>query len=233
MRRIVTLVLVAAALAATAAVAFASQSAKAVSASIVAAARTQHSVHWSATEVIGAVALKTGTDAAKNEGVQQVTFVVGPKKAHVRIIVKGGVAYIRGDALGLRLNLPLTKAQSKKYAGKWISIPKLDPAYKSIAEGDTMASVIQGLAPKGKLSVVSGKLHKTRVIGVRGVSGSGSKRKVEVILAPKKGKRLPLEQDTLVASRNAIGHTTFSKWNETVKVTAPSRSTPIAAVRAG
>jgi hypothetical protein len=232
MRRIATLVLVTAALAATAAVALAAQSPKALSGSIVAAARAQRSVHWTATEVIGSVALTTGTDAGKTKGVQHVTFAIGKQRAHVKIIVAGGVAYVRGDALGLQLNLSLTTAQAKKYAGAWISIPKLDPAYAPTAAGDTMDTVVSQLAPHGRLSLISGKLHGIRVIGVRGVSGSGTKKTAEVLITRAHGKRLPLEQDIVSPGKHAIGHTAFSKWNETVQVTAPASSTPIAAVRA-
>jgi hypothetical protein len=233
MRRIVILVFIAAALAATAAVALASQSPKALRASIVAAARAQRSVHWSATELIGGVALTTGTDAGKTEGVQHVTFIVGKEKAHSQIVVTGGVAYLRGDALGLRLNLSLTKTQAAKYANKWISIPKSDPAYAATAGGDTMSSVVDELAPHGKLNLVSAKLHGVRVIGVRGVSGSGKKQMAEVLLTRAHGKRLPLAEDILEPSKHVLGHTTFSKWNEPVSVTAPASSTSIAAVRAG
>ena len=232
MRRIVTLVLVAAVLVATAAVALATQSPKTLSASIVAAARAQRSVHWSSTEVIGVVALTTGTDATTTGGVQQVNFHVGTKRAHVRLIVKGGVAYVRGDALGLQLNLSLTKAQATTYAGRWISIPRGDKAYASTAAGDTMGSVADELAPHGQLSLVSTKLHGVRVIGVRGVAGTGKKKKEEVLVTHAHGKRLPLEEDVVAPGENFISHTTFGKWNETVTVTAPASSTPIATVRA-
>jgi hypothetical protein len=233
MRRIATLMIVTAAVAATAAVALAAQSPKTLRASIVAAARAQRSVHWSATEIIGAVAVTTGTDATKTGGVQHVTLAIGKERAHVRIVVTGGVAYVRGDALGLQLNLGLTAAQAKKYAGRWISIPKLDPSYAPTAAGDTMDSVVRELAPHGRLSLISGKLHGVRVIGVRGISGTGKKKMAEVLITSAHGQRLPLEEDTLAPGKHAIGHTEFSKWNETVKVTAPASSTPIGAVRAG
>ncbi len=231
MRRITTLALVMAVLVATAAVALAAQSPKALSASIVAAARAERSVHWSATEVIGAVAVTTGTDAARTGGVQHVTLAVGKQRGHIRIIVTGGVAYVRGDALGLQLNLGLTAAQAKKYAGGWISVPKHDPSYAPTADGDTMASVVHDLAPQGRLSLVSVKLHGVRLVGVQGISGTGKKKVAEVVFTHAHGQRLPLEEDTLAPAKHFIGHMAFSKWNETVKVTAPASSTPIATVR--
>lgn len=232
MRRIAIVVLVSAGLATTAAVALASTSPKALRASIVAAVRAQRSVHWSATEVIGPVAITTGTDAARTGGVQHVTLAVGTLRAHARIIVTGGVAYVRGDALGLQMNLGVTAAQGKKYAGRWISIPKFDSSYTETAAGDTMGSIVHELAVRGRLSLLHGKLRGMRVIGVRGISGSGTKQTVEVVFTRAHGKRLPIEEDTLAPGKHAIGHTAFSKWNETVKVQAPASSTPIAAVRA-
>src|SRR4051794_24443418 len=112
MRRIVILALVMTALVASAAAALASPSPKALRASIVSAARSQRSVHWAAAEVIGGVAYATGTDATRTGGVQTVRFAVGNKQGHARIVVKGGVAYVRGDALGLVLSLDLTKSQA-------------------------------------------------------------------------------------------------------------------------
>jgi len=232
MRRIATLALVTAALAASAVVAYAAQSPKALQASIVAAVRAQRSVHWSATEVIGGLALKTGTDAARTGGVQHVTFAVGNQEGHIRIVAAGGVAYVQGDALGLRLNLNLTQPQATKYAGQWISIPKSDKASKSTVDGDTMATVAHDLVPHGRLSLVSGKLHGARVIGVRGISGKGKKKVAEAVLVHAHGKPLPIEEDIFAPGKSALGHTTFSKWNEAVKVTAPASSTPIATVRA-
>jgi hypothetical protein len=237
-RRIATLAFVAAAVVASAAVALASPSPKAVRASILAAARTERSVHWSAKEIVGQVAIKTATDAARSGGVQTVTLGVVQKNGHermghVHIVVTGGVAYIRADALGLQMSLDLASAQAKKYAGRWISIPKVDPAYKPTAEGDTMNSVVHDLAPHGRLTLISAKSHGVRVIGVRGVSGSGAKKMAKVVIAHTKGKRLPLEEDILVPGKSALDHMLFSKWNETVKVTAPAKSTPISAVRAG
>src|SRR5436853_5390489 len=116
MRRITIVVLVAAALVTTAAVALGAQSPKTLRASIVAAARAQRSVHWSSTEIIGPVAFTSGTDATRTGGVQHVTFAIGSQRAHARIVVTGGVAYVRGDALGLQMNLGVTAAQGKKYA---------------------------------------------------------------------------------------------------------------------
>jgi len=95
-----------------------------------------------------------------------------------------------------------------------------------------MGSIVHELAVRGRLFLISGKLHGIRVVGVRGVSGSGTKKMVEVLFARAHGKRLPLEEDTVAPGKHAIGHTAFSKWNEPVTVKAPASSTPIAAVRA-
>ena len=75
------------------------------------------------------------------------------------------------------------------------------------------------------------RVHGVRVIGVRGISGSGKKKTGTVLVTRAKGKPLPLEVDTVVPGKNLIDRTTLGKWNEHVTVTAPSSSTPIATVR--
>lgn len=231
MRRFLGLLLVATAAVASATIALAGQSPKAVRASILAAARAQTSVHWSSADIYGGLAFTTAADVTKTAGKQRVTFQVGKKSAHIQIVVTGGTAYVRGDALGLELNLGLKQAQATTYAGKWIAIPKSDKAYAPTASGDTLDSLVQAMSPRGRLSVVSATVHGVRVIGVRGVSGTGKKKMATVLVAHAKGKPLPLEVDTVVPGKNLIDRTTLRKWNEHVTVTAPSTSTPIATVR--
>ena len=173
----------------------------------------------------------TGADVTRTAGKQHVTFQVGKKKSHVQIVVTGQIAYVEGDVTGLELNLGLKSAQATKYAGRWISIPKGDKLYAPIAQADTLGSLIQVITPHGRLTSASAKLHGVRVIGVRGVAGTGKKKTVQILVAHASGKPLPLEEDELAPGQNYIGHTTLSKWNEPVDVSAPTSSTPIAAVR--
>jgi hypothetical protein len=230
-RRLASIVLVVAAAAGAATVAYAAQSPNALRASILAAARAQHSVHWSAKDVVGNVLVTSGADVTADAGIQRVHFQLGTQKSRVEIVVINDTAYVQGDATGLELNLGLTKAQATQYAGQWISIPKGDKLYATTSEGDTVGSLVDAITPHGRLSSIATKVHGARVIGVRGISGTGKKKTAEVLVTRATGKRLPIESDSFTPGTGYADHTTFSKWNEPVHVQAPASSTPIATVR--
>jgi hypothetical protein len=231
MRRMGVLTIVVAVLAGGTAVALAAQSPRALRDSILAAARGEHSVHWEGDDIIGGARLSTGADVNASEGVQQLTLYLGKTKAHVTIRVIDRTAYVKGDALGLRLNLNLTSAQASKYAGQWISIPKTDKLYAGTAQADTLGSLISSIAPHGRLKAFSAKVRGLRVIGVRSVHGKGKKKTLQILGARARGRRLPIEEDEVTPGMNTISHTALSRWNEPVHVTAPAQAVPIATVR--
>jgi hypothetical protein len=224
------LALVVAAAAVGTAMAVAAQSPRALRNSIAAAARSQHSVHWQGTDVVGGARVSTGADVAATMGSQHVTFYLGKTRAHVLIRVLDHTAYVNGDALGLRLNLGLTSAQASKYAGQWISIPKTAKLYAGTAEADTLGSLITSIVPRGRVKAFSAKLHGSRVVGVRSVHGKGKKKTLQVLDARTHGKRLPVEEDEVTPGMNVISRTVLSRWNEPVQVQAPANSVPISAV---
>jgi hypothetical protein len=217
----------------TAAVAYAAQSPRALRASILRVAKAQHSVHYATHEVDGNALLKISADVAAADGRQHVSFKVGKVTGQVTILVLDDTAYVQGDTTGLELLLGLTKSQASKYASQWISIPKGDKDYGRIAAAVTLGSFLQEITPHGHLAAFKAKLHGTRVIGVRGTSGTGKKKRLQVLAARARGKPLPLEEDEFAPGREYISHTAITKWNESVQVQAPSSSTPISTVRGG
>ena len=172
-------------------------------------------------------------DVATADGRQHVSFKVGQETGQVTILVLDDMAYVEGDTNGLELLLGLTKSQASKYAGQWISIPKADKDYNRVAAAVTLGSFVQEITPHGHLAAFKGKLHGTRVIGVRGTSGTGKKKSLQVLAARAQGKPLPLEEDEFAPGRQYISRTAMTKWNESVQVQAPSSSTPISTVRGG
>lgn len=233
MGRVGVLMLVVATAAVAAVAADAAQSPKALRASILAAAKAQHSVHYKTGEVVGNAVLTITADVAATEGTQHVNFKAGKQTGHITILVLDQTAYVEGDTNGLELLQGLTTSQATKYNGQWISIPKGDKSYNRTADAVTLGSFLHEITPRGRLSVSRAKLHGVRVIGVRAISGTGKKKKVQVLVARAHGKPLPLEEDELAPGRGYISHTPLSKWNESVQVQAPASSTPIATVRAG
>ena len=222
-----------AAAAVTAAAAYAAQSPKALRASILRVAKAQHSVHYAVHEVDGNAVLTIAADVAAADGRQHVSFKAGKQTGQITILVLDETAYVEGDTKGLELLQGLTTSQASKYAGQWISIPKGDKSYNRTAAAVTFASFLQEITPHGHLAAFKGKLHGTRVIGVRATSGTGKKKKLQVLVARARGKPLPLEEDEFAPGREYVSHTAMTKWNESVQVQAPSSSTPISTVRGG
>jgi hypothetical protein len=229
-RRIGFLVLLAAAATAVG-VAQAAQSPKALRATILAAARAQHSVHYRTDQIIGNARLTLIADVEATDGTQQVSLKVGKKTAHLTIVVSDQTAYVQGDVRGLEALQGLTKAQASAYAGQWISIPKGDKDYGETAADVTLGSLIQLSTPRGHLAVRSRKFHGQRVVAVIGITGKGKKKELRALVARPRGNRLPLEEDEIAPGQEYIAHTAFGRWNESVQVQVPASSVPISTVR--
>lgn len=230
MRRVGVIALAIALGSGAAAAAYAAQSPKAVRASILEAATAQHSVHYVTREVVGNALLTLTGDVESADGIQDVGIKVGKQTAHLTIRVLDQTAYLQGDALGLQIQ-GLTKTQASKYAGQWISIPEGDKLYIGTAEDVTLGSALRVITPRGRLTATSRRYHGIRVVAVRGISGTGTKKELQVLAARAKGERLPLEEDEIAPGRSYIAHTVLSSWNEPVTVQAPGSSVPIATVR--
>ena len=231
MSRIVTLVLVTAVAVATAAVALAATSPKAFRASVVRAALAQKSVRWVEHDQAGNVVVASSADVNGNSGSQWLTVQLGKQSGTIHIIFINGIAYVQGQALGLEVNLGLTSAQATHYAGKWIAVTKGDKAYASTADGLTLASIVHDVTPRGPLELVKKTLHGKRVFALEAVGGPEQAPVFRVLVAPGRGKWLPIEASSINPARALSTHTEFGKWNEPVNVHAPSSSTPIATVR--
>ena len=230
MSRIGVLALVAATAAIVTAVALAAQSPRAVRTSILDAAKAQQSVHYVAVQIAGKSLLTLTGDVAAADGRQQVSFKAGKETGHMTILVADQTAYAQGDSNGLQLLLGLTQAQASTYAGQWISIPKGDKHYNSVAASVTLGSFLQSITPQGRLATLKTKVGGRRVIAVRAISGTGKKKKLQILDAPASGKRLPLEEEDIWPARQYLSTTKMSKWNESVQVTAPANAVPITTV---
>jgi hypothetical protein len=231
MKRIVAVVAVFAISGGAIAVAYASQSPRALRTAILHAARAQQSVHWVQKSRYPHSVVTIVSDVAATEGSQQVTMKAGKTAARLKVELVDQTAYVKGNVDGLVLLQGLTQSQAQAYVNQWISIPKGDEAYAGAVYGLTLPSIVGSLSPHGHLSIVSAKRHGKAVVGVRGILGKGKKKEDDVLYAPARGKKLPLEQDQSDAGYGFSARTVLSNWNEAVSVTAPASSTPIATVR--
>jgi hypothetical protein len=200
-------------------------------ASIEAAARTQHSVHYVTSGDYGPAVITFVGDAGISNGSQHITFKKGGKTGHVNVLVLANTAYVRGDAFTLHNFMGFKPGAAATYSGRWIQIPHSAAAYGPIAAGVTLASTLDELTVAGKLSTVADRtLDGQHVFGIRGVRTVSGSTVVETLYARTSGSPLPVEE---IASRGTMHYkATFGNWNRPVHVTAPKGAVPIAIVLA-
>ncbi len=146
-------------------------------ASILAAARTQVSVHYTSDTNFGAGQLSFVGDAGLVDGSQVITFRKSGKTGHVTVIVSGETAYIRGDAFTLANYIGFKAAAASDYAGRWVRFPHTDAGYPTLAAGVTLPSVVGEIGVAGQLSSVpTTKIAAQLVFGIKGVDSPASGR---------------------------------------------------------
>jgi hypothetical protein len=228
--RVGALVLVGAAAAVTAAVAFAAQSPKQLRAAMLRAASMHHSVHYVSTSSVPGRAIRMVSDVGRARGIQRITVTSHGRSGPATVLVVGRTAYIRGDAFTLHNYFPLTRAQAGSYAGKWISIPSTSGAYSIVAADATFASFLADLLPSKNLAVVRATIAGRKSVGVRGTVRQTGLTLVEIVYAPAAGAPLPSEEKAFPARHTGTSLTRMSRWNEPVHVTAPADAVPISTV---
>jgi hypothetical protein len=209
----------------------------AVDASIVAAALKQKSVHW--TEVDAGCPIRRSSDVEAHSGTEHVTFYcsASPRpKGEAQIVLVDHVVYVRGDPGGLGYTLHLTYAKARKYAARWISIPKGSGPYSRMADGLTLASIVHNDDPArlGMLTVERKQSRETELLGVVGSNSVCTPPDphcgpTATLTARANGDRLPVTF-TSSGCAGCVFTDTFSKWNEPVRIQVPARSMPVATV---
>jgi hypothetical protein len=250
MRRIATLALVLAAYAPLSACGSSSSvrpaSPKDVRASIIAAALAQKSVHWTWDSGSKAGDERITADVTAHGGRQRLSSWPH-SKAEIRLV--NDIAYVRGNSAGLREWLGLDMAQSTRYAGQWISIPRGDKLYARTADEVTLPSIVHDFVPSagrlGKLIVSYGPTGADGPTGLQGPTGAGVGSRESAPTRPAilqagptgtslslrtSGEPLPITYSVVCVACWDNG--TFSRWNEPVHVQAPAHSVPMASVRA-
>ena len=192
------------------------------------AAQSQHSVHWVQSSSAPGHKIQIVADVGEKEGMQQITITDHGQTGHVSTLVSGDAAYMRGDALGMRLYYGFSKANATKYAGKWISVPSSNPGYPTVSTFLTFPSFISHLfLPVTNPSLVP----RGSLIGVRGtVHGQAGVTVTATVFAPAHGKPLPVKQTAASSSHLGAGMVTMSDWNEPVHVSAPANAVPITSI---
>jgi len=197
-----------------------------VDASIIAAALAQNSVHW--TEFQNLCHVRWTADVTADSGAQRVTIGFCGAKGNVEMRLVDDVVYVRGNPTGLESEstIYLTEAQARRYAGRWIAIPKGSQLYGVAADGLTLASIVHDVDARDYNLKIVRTPHATRVLGFDDGNPPGPS---VTLSAQASGDPLPVAM-TGTGCVECVYTGGFSKWNEPVHVHAPARSTPIATV---
>ena len=98
-------------------------------ASILAAGRAQHSVHYVSSARLAATHVLQVADVGATEGIQRITFTKGGRNGQVTVVVSNRRVYFRGDAFVLVNYMGFKPTASASYAHKWVLIPAGDRDY--------------------------------------------------------------------------------------------------------
>jgi hypothetical protein len=187
-------------------------------------------VHFSSVAKQNGAELDVSGDAGKTSGAQ--TLVVKSKKPTERMmaLVVGSTGYVKGNESALANVIGLTKAESTKYANRWLSFPTSNQGLGELVGGLLASQVAQELEiggpyTYGKSTTVGGQ-KATAIIGAVANESGG---KVPVVLyVPSSGTPLPIEEVTNAGKSggsSAIhGVVTFSNWGENKTQTAPKNA---------
>jgi hypothetical protein len=192
--------------------------------SALANARAQRSVHYVHTGSSGTVAVRMVCDAARDHGIQRITFQRAGKTGHATVLVVADSAYIRADQFALINYFGFSASAAKQDAGRWLRVPSGSPRYAAVAEAVRLNSLLRELAlPKPVRRLSESTVEGQRVIGLRNTSVSSGQRVTRTLYVRGSGLRLPVAEST--EGGGSQSGVVLNHWNEPVRVSAPRGAT--------
>jgi hypothetical protein len=189
-------------------------------------------VHFSSVAKQNGAELDVTGDAGTTSGAQTLTVTNKKVTEHMVAKVVGSTGYVKGNESALANVIGLTKAESKKYANRWLSFPTSNQGLGELVGGLLSSQVakeleIGGPYTYGKAATVTGQ----KATAIKGAVADQSGAKIPVVLyVPKSGKPLPIQEVTNAGASGSSaihGVVTFSKWGENKSQTAPSGAYPL------
>lgn len=197
-----------------------------------AAAEAAGSVHYvQAGRTARETAMSVG-DASSSVGHEVMTLSDG---AQATVLLTGDVAYVHANLAALTGYFLLPDTTASRMTGRWISVRSSTAGYKRLWDGVsfemTTGSFLDAVTPVGPLTktpttTVDGRL----VVGVRGKVPTwtgAAPGTTETLYVAATGRPLPVSCQEIYRSSQVT--TAFSRWGETVQVTAPPGATPVSA----
>jgi hypothetical protein len=200
-----------------------------IQAEALAAAQAAGSVHVGMTSSSGSGSTVYRADVSSSAGRQIITITGGGKAT---VLDVAGVGYASGNQTALASFFGFPAAASSRLAGRWISFRPGQPYYQQIVTAVTLDSAIGVVRLSGRLTAKGERrVGGQPVVGVRGTAPSvpgipaGTKA---ILYVATTGRMLPVSYQEVSGSTRLSA--VFSRWGETVRVTAPRDAIPISSV---
>lgn len=198
----------------------------------IAAAEAQPGVHYQLHATTASQNQVITGDAGATQGEQEVS--TGSDVVDVQVI--GDVAYLRGNAGGLRHTIGLSAALSTAYADRWISVAPSDSLYQPITQAVTLRGIFGQLKPSGALSTgAPTTVGGQRAVGVRGGLPGQVARGVSgtaVLYVTIRSPNLPVafSGEARSASQHVTDIGAFDRWGEHLGLTPPAGAVAFASL---
>ncbi len=169
----------------------------------------------------------------KNAGELEDLVIVGKKSGHLTQILSNGVAYCKGDVIGLEYGCGLNTSQANKAKNGWIAIPKSNILYKNAAGDMTISAAFSSMFPSSLTSYRLGKnvvINKVTSYSIYGtvpgtISSTLPKGVSENFYVAANGSYLP--QKVELSTKGVAEVVDFSNWGKAATPKAPTKSTSI------
>ena len=169
-------------------------------------------MHFSSVAKQNGAELDVSGDAGKTSGVQTLVVKSSKGTENMTALVVGSTGYVKGNQAALANVIGLTKAESTKYANKWLSFPTSNQGLGELVGGLLSSQVskeleIGGPYTYGKSTTVAGQ-NATAINGSVANQNGGT---VPVVLyIPSSGTPLPLQEVTNAKAAAARRRSTAS-----------------------
>ncbi len=197
--------------------------------SALAAAASERAVKWTEKVTMSGVTINLQASSGKVDGLRTETISDGTEPGQISTILDGGVAYVRGNFLGLRAFMDFTTSAATTEAGHWVFAERSKPAqalvYYSMASGLTVSSMVAQLLMLGKVTMAPLRVvHGQSVYGVKGNKADDTSVP-EVLYVRSTGSHLPVEMTSSYKGVNAT--VVFGTWGRPPSVSVPAQAVPM------
>jgi hypothetical protein len=174
-------------------------------------------------------------DVAIAEGRQSIVVhgQVPGQVIRARVMVTKGSAYVSGNETAIQHYFGFPAAAAGTVGARWISVPRTDSWYPTVATDATLPSALADLGIPSNPTVTAPTTESgTQVVGLHAQVRKGSVSVSATLYVTRGAHPLPVTELVHVKQGGATstGTITFSSWGEPVHLTAPAGTIPVASL---